>query len=944
MLLYDTASNPYPWGGVFVRVNSPTDTAQIITDGFLNVQRGDIIRMTGRIAEFPDNSLSSTTQMVPLAGVSIDILSNDNPIPAPPQLPLSTFYKGLYPGGKIQFSTGEQYEGLYVEFNNVPVNSYVSAGNGTFSMVESDNMVSDLDVSKWYTLRAHRDPSSTYTLPALNTIIDTIRGYITTNSGGENPRGYRISPIFEPPPGPDLILGNRLAVLSNADRSPMVVASDSAPRISVKVTQGTFPLTAVTLNVSINWEAFSSTTMTYDSNDSLYKATIGAQPEGTFVRYFIEVTDNNANKVILASYGAGGDASDTSKGFFFYTVKNGPLTIYDIQYTPFANGTSPYAKNYPNGAVVSVSGIVTVDNTEMLSFPRSTVGGAYGQYMQNGNDPWNGIWITGPDSIIGGIQKGDSITVTGTVQEWSGFSTQYNTTKIGSISSVVIHSSGNPIPEPVLKNTADFGALVSNGSPLAEPYEGMLVKFQNATVTNIWPYFADNSQYEINDGSGAVWVHRDGTNLYSNIPAEAELGYNILYPGDFISEVTGIIHYSVSRYKFVPLSNSSFGNVGTPYTYNAKWNMLSLPRQTVGYTVATLYPGRTSSAFRFTPGSGYTPIADDAELAMGYGYWLKFGAAGTVYIPGLKLSQDSIPVLSGWNLIGTISSSVDAGTVTSEPPALIVSQFFGYNNGYFPASTLEPGKAYWVKASDSGAIVLSSAFSYARQGMKESELDHCNAIIITDNSGTSQTLYLGNEKEKLSVSRYEMPPLPPAGVFSARYASQRLVEVYPSQMKDEKQYPIHLLSVQYPLTLSLETAVQDPAVSISIKTSDGKSYPLPSGSTITIKEAKDNVLLLSVGKGNLPKEFSLSQNYPNPFNPTTNFFVAVPHTAQVEVVVYDILGRIVRTLVNGEMEAGYHTVEWNGLTDRSTQVGSGVYFVRMKAGAFTSVRKIMMMK
>jgi hypothetical protein len=94
----------------------------------------------------------------------------------------------------------------------------------------------------------------------------------------------------------------------------------------------------------------------------------------------------------------------------------------------------------------------------------------------------------------------------------------------------------------------------------------------------------------------------------------------------------------------------------------------------------------------------------------------------------------------------------------------------------------------------------------------------------------------------------------------------------------------------------------------------------------------------------IPTEYSLGQNYPNPFNPTTQFAVDVPKLAMVDVSVYDILGRKVATLISGEMEAGYHTIEWNSVNSQNQAVSSGIYFVRMTSDQFNAVRKVILMK
>jgi len=90
----------------------------------------------------------------------------------------------------------------------------------------------------------------------------------------------------------------------------------------------------------------------------------------------------------------------------------------------------------------------------------------------------------------------------------------------------------------------------------------------------------------------------------------------------------------------------------------------------------------------------------------------------------------------------------------------------------------------------------------------------------------------------------------------------------------------------------------------------------------------------------IPKEFSLAQNYPNPFNPSTKIFYQLPKESRVSLIVYDVIGREVATLVDRMQKAGNYTVTF------STQDGraSGVYFYRIHAGDFVSVKKMMLLK
>ncbi|MGA2625396.1 MAG: T9SS type A sorting domain-containing protein [Bacteroidota bacterium] len=97
-----------------------------------------------------------------------------------------------------------------------------------------------------------------------------------------------------------------------------------------------------------------------------------------------------------------------------------------------------------------------------------------------------------------------------------------------------------------------------------------------------------------------------------------------------------------------------------------------------------------------------------------------------------------------------------------------------------------------------------------------------------------------------------------------------------------------------------------------------------------------------LGVGNtkpLPTEFALGQNYPDPFNPTTAINYELPKAEYVRLVVYDMLGREVATLVNGTQDAGYKSVEFN-----AANLPSGIYTYRLTAGTFVEVKKMLMIK
>jgi len=89
----------------------------------------------------------------------------------------------------------------------------------------------------------------------------------------------------------------------------------------------------------------------------------------------------------------------------------------------------------------------------------------------------------------------------------------------------------------------------------------------------------------------------------------------------------------------------------------------------------------------------------------------------------------------------------------------------------------------------------------------------------------------------------------------------------------------------------------------------------------------------------LPMEFALSQNVPNPFNPVTEIRYQLPEASYVELAIYDVLGQKVRVLVDGFVDASYRTMVWD-----ARDVASGIYFVRMEAGDFLEVRKMVLIR
>ena len=120
----------------------------------------------------------------------------------------------------------------------------------------------------------------------------------------------------------------------------------------------------------------------------------------------------------------------------------------------------------------------------------------------------------------------------------------------------------------------------------------------------------------------------------------------------------------------------------------------------------------------------------------------------------------------------------------------------------------------------------------------------------------------------------------------------------------------------------------------------------------TANEVRQLELRFEKAKDQLPRAYVLEQNHPNPFNPATQISYAIPSqvdgtpvsSTQVTLQIYDIRGRIVRSLVSARQAPGRYTARWDGRDDHGISVSTGVYFYRLQTDHFRQTRKMMMVK
>jgi hypothetical protein len=96
--------------------------------------------------------------------------------------------------------------------------------------------------------------------------------------------------------------------------------------------------------------------------------------------------------------------------------------------------------------------------------------------------------------------------------------------------------------------------------------------------------------------------------------------------------------------------------------------------------------------------------------------------------------------------------------------------------------------------------------------------------------------------------------------------------------------------------------------------------------------------------GAVPQSFHLDQNYPNPFNPVTTLRYDLPENSLVNITIYDMLGREVKTLINQTQNSGYKSLIWDATNDYGEPVSAGLYLYRIRAGDFRQTKKMVLLK
>ncbi|MBX7109829.1 MAG: T9SS type A sorting domain-containing protein [Chitinophagales bacterium] len=512
-----------------------------------NFQVGNKVKCTGIVSSFGLSSapVPGNTQILILP-VASSITGIGQSIPAPPVVNISDFSQNDGTGGQIiQRTTGEQWEGTYVQFNNVQVVD-ISYGTGSSTgrvfwsiQDQAGNKIQIRDVSGWMrndtsdnfcTSSGSNTPVLWDVAPYANATISFVRGqiveYCSTTTGcsyAVSPRDFNdIGVVTAAPP-----------IISNLQLSNPVPSTTETQTVSATITDVDGTVSGATLYYSVGLGNTTFSTVAMSGAGSSWSGTIPAiTTDSVYVNYWIKAVDNSGNH---ANY-----PDSLATGTFYWVNNSGINSIKDVQWNPTGSGTPVYANKTISD--INIEGIV-MSTTGFLDLGYVTI--------QDGVGPWSGIFMRGQN--LSTLHRGDKIKITkAKIYE------NFNVTYLDSTTYSLV-SSGNPLFDVYTGLSTESVRL--GVFDQTEPYEGSLVGFNNVYVVNQNP--DDPSTF----GEWSVDVNTtDNIGMrcddYSN-DIGFDFGLDSLALNQQLDYIYGIMYFSFSNWKLMPRNKSDIDGYQT---------------------------------------------------------------------------------------------------------------------------------------------------------------------------------------------------------------------------------------------------------------------------------------------------------------------------------------------------------------------------------------------
>lgn len=669
-------------------------------------------------------------------------------------------------------------------------------------------------------------------------------------------------------------------------------------------------------------------------------------------------------------------------------VRNSDLLrtpVDDFADMSYACDPTNASDSYRNYDILSIKGVVTMPTG--LSYAGD---GVKFILAEEGGGPWSAILSYNEDSTKYPVLfEGDLIKMTGDVGEYR--TNASNMTEFWSTTNIDILGIGED-PAPASIETGDISLPVS-----AEQWGNVMVYVKDAPVVdvNINP---QDGIFAVDDGSGSLIVDNDSDSLYQYYNS------NPLPPlGTIADSIRGWIYHHFggyadsTAYKIAPLYLSDIvWGIGPPAITNQERN-LGIPSSTdivtVQADVATNLTISEVALYYEVMGvsADYTKVVMNNVGGETYAGDIPEQADGSFVNYYIVATDDqnqstTLPAdTSVQNLCYKVIDGVPAiYDIQYTPWSVADTPFEGANveitgivtvdtnaNNIFGAYCIQDDEAEWsgifvdlinedLKRGDE-ITVFGTVTEYNPPPAYDFQWDN-NTVILTD---SFKVLGSGNSVNPMLYSTGQLTDFD-AG---AEPLEGVLVKVMNATLIRVNGYDVTFDDGTGECRVDGDFMLaRDQDANNIFYVNDADGYLVAFGDTIrpgdkvnyiqgvfiysygTYKiELRDNddfgvVVGINPDFEPIPLSYNLKQNFPNPFNPSTRIYFEVPQTHKVKMVIYNILGQKVRTLVDENFNAGRHIINWDGRNDIGIQVPTGIYIYRIKAGDFISSRKMLMVK
>ncbi|MCS3757444.1 endonuclease I/DNA/RNA endonuclease YhcR with UshA esterase domain [Salinibacter ruber] len=681
------------------------------------------------------------------------------------------------------------------------------------------------------------------------------------------------------------------------------------------------------------------------------------------------------------------DATELRRSFVKATYQGNRINPFIVDSTLAGRA---YEQGAPGVQAVSIrrareegNGAVTVDGVV-------TRVGADGPYIQDGSD---GLYVYEPEgpfaSALGAeIQKGSRLEVTGRLSYFSGL-LELTDAPYDGLFEVVGQNESLPRPDTLV-----LTEIAENG----ESHESELVRVEDFSIgAEGDDTFQASTEYSVSDATGSLTLYvPEGSALVGDsIPARATfqgvLGQSNGSPGsdepDTGYRLVGIetSDLEVLRER-LPSETTvdvtrSFGDPSTEDSYR----LVALPGQ-VDQALASTLSGEAGVGWQayWDDGSDQDPFikfdgGDQFDFRPGRGFWVlstsDWSVETTIPTVNVQNGETKIPLHDGWNIISNpLPRNVPWSAVQSANEGTLRALQAWDGSSFQETSTFVSaveGEAFYFlndQELEQLAIPLSSSEGTTASAANESRTTRTVELVAKRKGRATARVEVGEHPAAVDGKDDQDLVAPPSRFadlsLSVRAPFADAVPERQDQLARDvrstgtpgQTYTLALRAdTTGPVTLRAASLPQSPQVDVSlVDPATGRSHDLRTDGPMTLTAGPDpSRIQLLVGRSSyvaseaddrLPESLRVQAPAPNPFRNQITLKYALPEAQDVTVAVFDLLGRRVRTLVEGRQEAGPHRVSWDGMDASQRQLASGAYFLRVSTDEKQHVEKVVLVR